>query len=208
MKNNNIKYWQLLYLCLLCIITETCGGGINDRTMELSGGYVARRDGGITYILPDNIFNEGIYPNVVDFTFNKDFILVLQEPSKKQFVTFLSSDILKRYLALSNIHDTTKLTKDDYELFNKNLVADSSFYRMLSKELSPNNTEEDLRKSLEIAKKIISSSEYYQKILSNGIDYWIISHIDKKKYGPFTKEEFFKKASELGVPQELKQKFE
>ncbi len=190
---------MLVYSCI--------AGGINDKTRELSGGYIARVDGRMSYIIPDNIFNEGIYPDVVDFVYDTNFILVYQIPSRERFVTFLAQDIRTRFNVLANVHNTSDLSKDDYELMKTNLLADSSFYRMLTKKLSPNNTPEDIKKSEEIAKDMIINSEYYRSILEKDTCFWIISHINKRKYGPFTQKELYSKADELNVPDKLQQEF-
>lgn len=208
MKKGNRKFKHLTCICFAIFIVAACGSGwLNDKTKELSQGYIARVDGGISYILPDNIFNEGIYPNVIDFAYNEDFILVFQVPSKEHFITFLAQDIRIRFIALANVQNTSDLSKEDYELMKINLLADSSFYRMLTKELSPNNTPEDIKKSEDIAKDIIFNSDYYRSILEKDTCFWILSHIDKRKYGPFSKMGLFDKAKELNVPEELQQEF-
>lgn len=205
MKRNIQKYMRLLLL--FAFIYACNAGGLNDKTKELSGGYIARIDGNMSYILPDNIFKEGIYPNVIDFAFNDDFILVYQIPSKELFVTFLADDILTRFTVLANVQDTLELRKEEYELMKTGFIADSSFYRMLSRELSPNNTVEDMKKCEEIAKNIIINSDYYKTILEQDTCLWIISHVDKRKYGPLTRKEFSDKAKELNIPEELQLEF-
>jgi hypothetical protein len=61
-----------------------------------------------------------------------------------------------------------------------------------------------IKESDRTADSIILCDPYYQKIFSNEINYWIISHKWKKMYGPLTKEEYFQKRKELKVPDELK----
>lgn len=202
---NTMKY---ILLINLLIFISACGAGTGDGTKELSGGYVLRLDGSMSYIIPDNIFNEGIYPNVKSFAFNKDFILAYQLPSEELIKLFLSQDIRRRFNVLANVQDTATLSKEDYSLMKSSLLADSSFYRMLSKELSPNNTTEDRLKSQMIAQQIIDTSLYYQTMINSEANYWIINHIDGKKHGPLSKDLFLIKAKEFGVPDDLKQEFE
>lgn len=198
------------YLVFLIILTLLfgCGSGFGDIAKDFSGGYKYRLDGSSSYILADNIFNEGIYPIVKGYAFNKDFILVLQKPSKKLLKIYLASDIRTRFLVLANIKDTTRLSEEDYNFMRAHLIADSSFYRMLSGVLSPDNTMGDIMKSQEIAEKIIKNSAYYQRILSGKENYWIIDHINQQKYGPFTKKEYLKKAEQLNIPKDLQHEFE
>lgn len=197
-----------IQLFFIPIIFYNCGAGLNDSSQELSGGYVYRIDGSTSYILPDNIFNEGIYPQIKGFAYNKDFILVMQKPSKPHFKRFLSEDILTRFSALANVTDSTSMTTEEYRIMKSNFLADSSFYIMLSKKLSSNNTDEDRIKCEMIAEEIIINSPYYKNILGNKFNYWIIDHLRTKKIGPLSKEEYIKKTIELNIPKHLTQKFE
>ena len=200
----NKKLWNLI---LATILLTSCFEGTSDKTGKLSGGYYYRKDGSMSYILPNHIFKEGVYPNVNGLAFNESFILVSQIPSEEHIKLFLAQDIRSRFSSLINLPDSSKLGAGEYDFFKKALIADSSFYRMLSKKLTPNNTLEDIIRSEEIAQNIIDTSFYYQAIINGDVNYWIISHVDDKKYGPLNKSELFEKAKELNVPEKLQQEF-
>ncbi|WP_439585471.1 hypothetical protein [Dyadobacter bucti] len=54
-----------------------------------------------------------------------------------------------------------------------------------------------------VADSLIVNDPYYQKIFSQKLNYWIISHKSKKMYGPLSEIEYLKKRKELRVPEEL-----
>ncbi len=64
--------------------------------------------------------------------------------------------------------------------------------------------EEDAERGKIMADSVIKHDPYYQKVFSRPINYWIISHQVDSIFGPFSKEEYFQKRKELGVPKELK----
>ncbi len=115
---------------------------------------------------------------------------------------------MTKYTSLANLPDSTELESTEYVFFKNALIADSSFYRILTKELSPDNTAEDIQKSQKIANNIVDTSMYYQRIVKAQNNYWIISHIKEKQYGPFTREEYLMKIQELKVPEKLLREFE
>lgn len=78
----------------------------------------------------------------------------------------------------------------------------------LRSSFSSKKPEEDIEKSEIIADSIIKHDPYYQKIFSRPINYWIISHKVDSMFGPLSKEEYFQKRKELGVPEELKLKID
>ncbi len=204
MKGKHI-IWPLS--ALLVFICFSCGGQIGDEAESLSGGYVYRVDGTMRYILPDHIFHEGVYPNVIAHSFDENHILVLQKPSRKYVVSFLAQDIRTRYLVLYHAGEIKELSQEDEEILINGYVQDSSFYSMLSNVLSPNNTAEDIRKSTEIAEELIEKNPYYSSLLEKELSYWIIDHSSEIKLGPLTRQEFEEQITRLGVSEDLKSNF-
>lgn len=70
----------------------------------------------------------------------------------------------------------------------------------------PNNSNEDRIKSERVADSILKNEEYYIKIFSQKINYWIILTKKDSLIGPLTKEEYLQKRQQLKVPQELQLK--
>ena len=84
---------------------------------------------------------------------------------------------------------------------------------MLSEKLSTENTIKDMEYSQMVADSIILNDPYYQNIFSRELNYWIIVHQERQKYGyldssifygPYTKAEYLQKRKELKVPKNLK----
>ena len=180
---------------------------MGDQTRALSGGYIYRVDGSMRYVLPDHIFHEGIYPDVIAYSFDDNFILILQKPSRKHVINFLAQDILTRYLVLYHAGEIEDLKPGEKEILVNGYIQDSSFYSMLNDVFSPNNTAEDIRKSTEIAKELLDKNPYYTSLLEKELSYWIIDHSSGIKFGPLTREEFESQSIRLKIPEDLKAEF-
>ncbi len=77
MKKTNYIY---CLLSVLILFITACGAGVGDSSEDLSGGYVYRVDGSLRFIVPNHIFKERIYPNVTNYAYNDEYIIVAQQP--------------------------------------------------------------------------------------------------------------------------------
>jgi hypothetical protein len=201
-----------LYLVLLFIL-NSCGSGVGDVSEELSEGYTYRVDGRLRYIVPDHLFKDVIYPTVIRYEYNDDFILVLQKPSIERSSKLFSDYMRFRHNSLATLNSNNPdLKPGQYDHYRSTLIADSSLYKLLSRRLSTENTVKDIKESQIIADSIIINDPKYQKVFSRELNYWIISHKERegsgflatsKLYGPLSKKEYINKRKELGVPEEL-----
>lgn len=198
----NISFMTTVFLSLL--LNCSCGAGVSDTTKELSGEYIYVKSGRHQYITANNIFKEGIYPNVTHYVFDENFIIALQNPSLDAFKVFLADELRSRYNIFVNLKDTSELLKGQYNFLKTQLLADSTLYRMLSKRLSPRNTSKDIQESQSIAESLIKSSLKYKLIFSRKLNYWIIKVQNGDVYGPFSKEEYLINRKNLGIPDKLK----
>lgn len=207
MRNPVIK---ILLVFTMITLFCSCGAGVGDTAEELSGGYTFRTDGSMRYLL-SNIFQKQIYPNIVNHTYNEDYILIAQKPSKEFHKVLLANHLDARYGILATM-DSVDLSPARFQFFKSQLISDSSLYRMLSRRISTENTVQDIKMSQQIADSIVKNEPYYQDIFSREINYWIISHKERnendympmsKIYGPYSKEEYLQKREKLGVPETL-----
>src|SRR5699024_11018556 len=98
-------------LVLSTVLFASCGGGINDYTEELPGGYqFISESKDQSFIYGKN--KQYIPCSVISYTFNNDFILVYQQPSEpcihteatgikianKDMVQFWITDVQKELL--------------------------------------------------------------------------------------------------------------
>jgi len=67
-----------------------------------------------------------------------------------------------------------------------------------------NNTLQDVIASEIEADSIIRNDSFYIKLFSSKVNYWIISHKENKRYGPFDKIEYEKKRIELKIPESVR----
>ncbi len=158
--------FKLIFI-LACI---SCGGGISNYTEEFSGGFIYVNYGEIfnTIQSPSSSY-PNIYVEVITHAYNDNFIIVLQQPSKKGYQS---------------------------KIFSK--------LRHENRKRYPNNSANDRAQPDCIADSIIINDPYYRKVFINKLNYWIISHKNKKLYGPLTKTEYLSKRKELDVPVDLK----
>jgi hypothetical protein len=71
------------HICLFIttILLATGCANLGDKSEDLGSGYSYKIDGSDRWINTDHVMKEKIYPNVVDYASNKDFIIVLQVTS-------------------------------------------------------------------------------------------------------------------------------
>jgi hypothetical protein len=74
------------------------------------------------------------------------------------------------------------------------------------REAKTRNSKEDIIESEKKADSIIKTDAFYQKLFSNHVNYWIISHTENKTYGPLTVDEYLKARQTLNVPSNLRLK--
>lgn len=204
---------------LIFISIYSCGAGIGDTTENLGGGYTYRTDGGMRYLL-SNTFQKQIYPNIVEHVFDKDFIIIVQKPSRELHKMILSSDFNSNYLMYETLDSTDEeLRPGQYKFYSEKYAEDSALYKKMEKmNVSLKNTKEDRLICDYLADSIIKHDPYYKNIFSRELDYWIIvknspqnqpSYLPSGKiYGPYSKNEYLKWKKKLRVSEELKLKFE
>lgn len=210
---------NIILLIVFGALLYSCGAGIGDTTEKLSGGNIYRTDGSMRYIVT-NTFKQKLFPNIVEHVYNENYIIVVQKPSKELHDIFLSSEINSKYITLSTLDSTdSELQSGQYKYFLQKLNEDSVLYnRMKKMGVSLKNTVRDMQICDYLADSIINHDPKYQNIFKRVLNYWIIANNNAQKenyylshskiFGPFSKEEYLKKKKELGVPVELKLKFE
>jgi hypothetical protein len=200
----------LIVIPLYCFVIKSCD--YKDRPShgtKLSGGYTIYSNGGI-YLFADNTLKPSIYGNIAKCDYNKEFILVLQNPNKSNFLFNLAVKLTSERFILSL--DSAKCSPKEYEFYKSYFSNKEQLVKVLMYKLTPFNSISDIDNSQVIADSIITNDPYYKLIFSNINNYWIISHKEIKEndympmskiYGPYNKEEYRRKKIELNVPKEL-----
>ena len=173
---------------------------MSDYSEDLVGGYTFSHEGK-DY---NTIFggNHTIYPNVLEYAFNDDFILVCQKPNKSLYLSWLASDLSCDYGCYNSyLKDSVseKYSKSRYEI-----LADSTIHKIFKhRNISFENTSEDIKKGEEIADSIIQNNPMHKKIFSLDKVFWIIKIKGDLLFGPFSKNEFKEKRKILKIDDDL-----
>jgi hypothetical protein len=196
-----MKNGFLIYISIVLLLSS-CGPGIGDVTEDLGNGYYYRAEGSTRWIMPDNIFKDGVYANVIDYSSNNNFIIVKQSPSKD--INVLFTEILKsRYDLLLHEKDSMEQTKEVKNFLNSELWKDSIWHKKIANLVFKNNVVKKSDSLNKIANQIIQKESFFKNMLSRKINYFII---DKKKqivFGSFSINEYMHKRKELNIPESL-----
>lgn len=92
----SIKMWLRNTHVIACLLTLLlcCQSDHNQAYEELSSDAFFKRSGrAFSYIKSANHLHRSIFPQVIDYAFNEDFIIAIQIPDKKYISTFLAGEL-------------------------------------------------------------------------------------------------------------------
>lgn len=193
-----------IYIILICVILSafTSCANLGDSYTDLGSGYVYNVDGDQRWIRAGNIMQEGVYPNVINYKFNDDYILIIQEPTLKGYKRFLAQDLRYKYESVIYKADTLKSDAFEEKFLKSHLWMDSAIHARVSKEIKPDNQASFERLDL-IADSIVKFDPYIKSDFVRKINYWIILKKKNVVLGPYSKLEYQHKRKELKVPENL-----
>ena len=194
---NRTKSSKITYILLSLIIFFCSCAGIHDKAEDLGDGYVYIYDGGdLSYIRASNP-EEGnaIYPKVIDYTFNKDFVLILQDPHKERIKSLLAHNLRSCY---TYYVDSLK-NKDGINIVSNDHLA----VKLFKGKISTENTESDIILSEKIVDSLMNATPYYQKMFTSKRNYWILVKSADQLFGPYSMIEYTLKRKELKIPDDL-----
>lgn len=199
MKTYNSLYFALILIISLLVVS--CAN-LGDSITELGNRYEYRVDGDQRWISAGNIMRDGIYPNVINYKFNEDYIIVVQEPTVKGYKRFLTQDLLYRYESI--IYKTDTLKKDAYEqkFLKSHLWTDTDIHARVVKEMKPDN-QTSFEKIDLIADSIIKFDPFIKNDFQRKRNYWIILKKKEVVLGPYSKLQYQQQRKELKVPENL-----
>lgn len=180
---------------------------MGDETIPLSG-HSLYHSGGLDNrrIFTNTLVHKtAVYPDIVGYDYNDDFIIVKQIPSTKYVAAYLGYDLYHRYSSYQQyMFNKDSIKPEEWVGVGESIEKDTANYRIFhSRGASPGNTQEDIMISHAIADSLIHNDPYYKKIYSRKENYWIIINALDTLIGPLTKEEFLIKRKEYHVPDKL-----
>ena len=119
----------IILLLLISIVFSYCGAGINNESKDLNDDTYFRRSGGnFSYIDSHNELHPAIFPVVISYVYDTEFVLVAQIPNRKYYAALLTSQLntgRENYKKLELKADSI-LTNDPYHL--KVLAGQMNFW--------------------------------------------------------------------------------
>jgi hypothetical protein len=201
MRNFFFKVNKTIPILAGCILINSCN--ING-PIKLSGNSVFNQK----RIYSNNIVlhKTTIYPDVVKYEFNSDFIIAKQKPNKSSYAAHWSFDLYSRYTTYAEYMSDKKVSKtSSWQGLEEKIEGDSLIYKLfLEKGATLNNTSNDISISLMIADSLIGNDPNYRKIFENDENYWIIDNSRDTLIGPLTKTEYLIEWKKLKIPDDLK----
>ncbi len=189
---------KIILISIFAIITNSCN--MSDYSEKLSGGYTfeseSKEDKSI-------IGKHTIYPSVIEYDFDDDYILACQIVDKSLYLNFLQVDLYSDYWRY-NAYFKDSVT-EKYNKSRKEIIADSTIYKIFkNRNVTFENSLEDIKKGEEIADSVIKNNPKHKKIFSLKKVYWIIKVKGDVLIGPLSVDEFIATRKQLNISKELK----
>ena len=186
-----------IIIALSCILLFSCN--MSDSSEELNGGYTFVHEGENYNFIYGKHF---IYPNVIEYKYNKDYIVASQKPNKDLYKSLLQSNLSGNYSAY-NSYLKDSLT-EKYFKSRREILKDSSISKIYkNRKISFENTEEDIRKGNEIVDSILKNDPIHKKVFSQSKTFWVILIKNDSLIGPLTSEEYQQVVKKIRIPKEL-----
>lgn len=191
------------------IIFSSCQSQ-NKSRVDLSGDYWFKIKGGLRMIESKKlVYYNTIYPDVVNYAYNDSFIIAEQVPRADEYIGTFSEDLLGRFENYRHYtKDTSILSQEFYSRYRGYIEKDSTLYKSFVYAGAGESQSKNRVISINLTESLIKTDPYFIDLFGREYVYWIIVHKTGDLLGPFSKEIFFKKGTELNIPSELLQKIE
>lgn len=205
-----MKYFIAKILTVAILLVLSGCGNTNDYSEDLGSSYrFVHSGGGLRYIISSSLYeNSDIYPTVIDYEFDQNYVLIAQEPEKESYKAILSSYIGSKYSIYMNTKaDSMFLVRENCKNLEALILKDSLTYQDLKRRgLTKENSVSDLDIRDDYIDSLFLHDEYYKKVFSRKVNYWILDKKNDKLFGPFSWEEFENKRQRLKIKMQLTKK--
>ncbi|MDV6169235.1 hypothetical protein R1T16_12440 [Flavobacterium sp. DG1-102-2] len=169
---------------------------------DLGKGYTFLSEGSNRFIITDFIFKDGIYPNVLNYTFDENYILVMQKATKESVEPYLIDQLRVKYGYI--LYSDELLPTSANSFLNSKVWKDSLWNRNISNEILRGNYIRNYRALQKAARIVLSEDEFFKKMFSREINFYIIDKNSEKVYGPFSEKDFYAQLNAMDVSPNLK----
>lgn len=204
-----MKDCLIKFLTVAILVLSSCGN-TNDYSEDLGNGYrFIHSGGGLRFISGSSSYKSTeIYPTVIEYEFDNNYVLVAQQPEKEDYKAILSGYIGSDYSFYMNTKaDSTFLVRKNWEELEPLILKDSLTYQKLERRgLTAKNSVSDMEIVDDYIDSLFLHDEYYKKMFSRKINYWILDKEKEKLFGPYSWEEYENKRQGLRIKMQLKSK--
>ena len=207
---NKSIYFYLLASVILGIGVNSCQG-LNDQYVELSNEYWYRSTSETRKVIESRVlaYHNKVYPKVIDYSFNNDFIIAEQKPQFDATITEMGEDLFRRfehYRMYKN--DTNILNTDFYKKLRGIVEKDSNLYNTFISMHASDNELENRKIAVILAERKVKSIDFNRITNNTNVNFWIVVHSNNSLIGPFTKTQYLITKDSLRIPESLRLKFE
>lgn len=197
----NIKIVR--FVLFLSLLFHSCGPGFVNYDENLGDGYTY--DGRKSLIFSEDGFEEGIYPKVINYNFDNNFIIIIQKPFREDFKFFLASDIAANFIILL-YYDNKHMIPTEIKFKNSFWWQDTILRKKMATYVNKENNN-NIEKIDEIVDSVLTNNEYFKNIFARELNYWIIVKKNREILGPYSFDEYKAQRKELNMPESLHFKF-
>lgn len=119
-----------VFFSVALILLSACGAGVNSDSEELSEDSFYFRTGSYGYVMSHNELHKTIFPRVIDYSYNIDFVLIYQVPDYDAHRLLLDFELSRQPGFLGSKVDSV-LKHDPYYI--KILSSNANYWIIVNK---------------------------------------------------------------------------
>jgi len=187
-----MKIKLIIYLFLFCCFSCKQDGP----EVLLEGNFVYATPRGMRYIRNNNceFVNFPILPNVIDYEYNENYILIEQLPDIEDSKILLAGKLATYSLTNDRCNDIAS----EYSLFSKSIIKD------VSQHISKNFTIEDQMYCKSKIEEMFKTEDFFIELFNGEKKYYIIDIANGNIFGPLSISEYHKKRKAFKLPKKFR----
>lgn len=192
------------------VITLSCQG-LNNEYVDLNHKYWYKKKSGSLRLIESKelSYHNKIYPTVTDYSFNENFIIAEQQLDENVTIVLMGDDLFHRFEDYRLYkRDSNILNTSFYKKLRGIVEKDSTLYKTFIANKASQDESENRTIATLLAQEMIKDKKKDMPPGEKEVKYWILIHSNESLIGPLTKEQYLTTKDSLGIPNNLKLKFE